>query len=333
MGNIQKQATHLESTISICLLAFLFLIAAGLFIKQFDTDMSRFGLGQVAAAKSETAFDLSSQAPVGFQTLSQTQNYNAENLYEKINGKAPLYTESGFWNLSTQRFINKTDQNLWMEVYLYDMANIKNAFSVFSVQRRAEADTASLFPLSFGYRTGNGLYFAHGQYYVEIVGSVESDELNKAVEEVARNMLSKLAVDGSHEIPELNLFPRDDIVAGSKKLYLRGAFGFEELTDTFAARYKIDGETITVFVSKRPDVKDAEELMAAYYDFLIENGAKDKEITSGFDNGKIVDFYGFTEIVFSNGEFVAGVHEAEEQGAALKAAVMLNDKLSEVTRK
>ncbi len=105
------------------------------------------------------------------------------------------------------------------------------------------------------------------------------------------------------------------------------------MTDTFVARYKIDGETITVFVSKRPDVRDAEKLMAGYYDFLIENGAKDKDITSGFDNCKIVDFYGFTEIVFSNSRFVAGVHEAEEQGAAVKAAVMLNDKLSEVAGK
>ena len=42
---------------------------------------------------------------------------------------------------------------------------------------------------------------------------------------------------------------------------------------------------------------------------------------------KIFDFYGVTEMVFAKGPFVIGVHEAENQAAAEKAAIMLADKL------
>ncbi len=140
MGSIKYRARRLEPVISICLLAILFLIGLGIFIKQFDYDMSRFGIGTAAAPKFEIPFELSSLVPAGFETLSKAEIYNPENLYEKINGKAPLYTESGFEKLSTQRFASISDQSLWMELFVYDMATVRNAFSVYSVQRRAEGE-------------------------------------------------------------------------------------------------------------------------------------------------------------------------------------------------
>ncbi len=44
MDSTPKRAKRLEYAISICLLAVLFLIAAGLFLKQSDFDMGRFGI-------------------------------------------------------------------------------------------------------------------------------------------------------------------------------------------------------------------------------------------------------------------------------------------------
>jgi hypothetical protein len=46
--------------------------------------------------------------------------------------------------------------------------------------------------------------------------------------------------------------------------------------------------------------------------------------------GKVVDFYGTTEIVFAVGPYVAGIHEAENQQAAEQLAERLFDKLEEV---
>jgi hypothetical protein len=100
VGSIKYRARRLESVISICLLAILFLIGLGIFIKQSDYDMSRFGIGTAAAPKFEIPFELSSLVPAGFETLSKTEVYHPENLYEKINGKAPLYIESGFEKLA-----------------------------------------------------------------------------------------------------------------------------------------------------------------------------------------------------------------------------------------
>ncbi|NIP51690.1 MAG: hypothetical protein GWN55_14455 [Phycisphaerae bacterium] len=322
MDSTSGRATKLESAIGICLLAILFLIAVTILIKQSDYDMGRFGI-EKAVDESITA-TLRSLAPAGFEMLSE-EVYHADNLFEKINGKAPLYIESGFEKLFTQRLINKENKDLWMELFIFDMASLKNAFSVYSVQRRPNVQF--LPDMQFGYRTADSPYFVHGKYYVEFIASSKSDELYKAIMEVAHNIQTNLPADKDEEIPELTLFPQDNLVTGSPKLYLASAFGFEGFTDIFTAQYKLGEEIITAFFSKRPDSKEAQLVAKSYYDFLLENGGELKTAINKTLEGKVFDFYDTTEIVSAAGPFVYGIHEAESQKSAEKIAITLLNKL------
>jgi len=215
-----------------------------------------------------------------------------------------------------------------MELYAYDMSTVKNAFSVYSVQRRAESEDFP--PLQLAYKTGNALYFVHGKYYIELVGSSKSDELFKAITEVAARIQTNLTIDHDSGIAELAIFPQENLVSDSFKLYLANAFGFEKLTDIFTARYRLGNETVTAFLSKRVDPRDAEAIAESYRNFLIENGAVTKNTTNKTIEGKVMDFYGTTEIVFTAGSFVAGIHEAENQQAAEKLAEILINRLNEI---
>ncbi len=328
MGSVQSRPRRLESAISICLVSILFLIGLGVFLKQFDYDISQFGMDIVTAPKFETPFDLSSLATTGFEALSEIEMYNPENLYEKIDGKAPFYTESGFEKLSTRRFASKDDESLGMELYLFDMGSAKNAFSVYSVQKRAGAEDLPAF--AFAYRTSNALFFVHGKYYIELVGFSESDELFKAMMEISRNLRGELNVDEDTRIAELDLFPRENIIPGSIKLYLASAFGFEGLTDTFTAKYQIDDETVTAFLSKRATSTEALKVFLEYHKFLLNNGGVDIPTTN--PQARLVDFYGTIEYVFAAGPFVAGIHEAKSQQLAEKLAVILVNKLDEAAK-
>jgi len=148
--------------------------------------------------------------------------------------------------------------------------------------------------------------------------------------EVARKIPTNLAVHDDTAIPEIDHLPQDNLVPGSMKLYLASAFGFEGLTDIFAAGYELNGETITAFLSKRSGPKDAEAVAESYRNFLIENGATASKATNKTLEGKVLDFYDTTEIIFTIGPFVVGIHEAENQQSAENLAVDLIDKLSEV---
>jgi hypothetical protein len=213
-----------------------------------------------------------------------------------------------------------------MELFVFDMATLKNAFSVYSVQRRPGVEI--LPDMQFGYRAADSPYFVHGKYYIEFIASSKSDELYKAIMEVAHNIKTNLQVDKDTDIPELTYFPQENLVTGSPKLYLASAFGFEGFTNIFTAQYKLDDETITAFFSKRPDSGNAQLVAKSYYDFLLENGGELKPAINKILEGKVIDFYDTTEIVSAAGPFVYGIHEAESQQSAEKIATTLLNKLS-----
>ena len=338
VGSTGRTNNRLESAISISIVVILLMIAVSLLARQSNTDISRFGITAANLQLTQNSPSVIEnnhliQPPSGFAKLSEAEVYTAENLYEKINGKAPLYTEAGFVKLYCQRFVNQNDTNLWMEIFLYDMGNLKNAFSVSSMQRRPDAKILPTFGQMYGYCTSNGLYFVYGPYYAEVVGSAESDQLVMAMLEMGTSIQKNPITAVDLKINELDLLPSENLVHGSIKLYLKNAFGFEGLSDIFTAQYKMDSLEITVFFSKRPDAKNAETIAERYRKFLTENSATVKQTTNELLQDNVFDFYGVTEIVFATGPFVVGVHEAENQEAAEKAVKIFADKLSSSTAK
>jgi len=213
-----------------------------------------------------------------------------------------------------------------MELFIFDMANIKNAFCVYSVQKRPGVDI--LPDMQFGYRTTDAPYFVHGKYYVEFIASSKSDELFKAMMETAQKIQAYLPIDVDIEIPELSFFPQENLVAGSYKLYLESAFGFQGFTDIFTAQYKFGDETITAFFSRKDSDAEATSSFESYHKFLIENGGEDAP--SNNPKVKFVDFYGTLEIVTVAGPFVFGIHEAENPLLASKGEKMILNKLREM---
>ncbi len=341
MASVPGRNKRLESLVSIVLLVILLIVGLGVVMRQSDVDMTRFGIGlDVSAPPAEpqepaspAVLDLDSLAPDGFKTVSTARTYGPENLYEKINGKAPLYTDSGFVSLSTQRFVSTADENLWMELFIYDMAAIRNAFSVYSLQKRL--DSQPLSAAQFAYATSSGVYLACGRYYVELIGSAESPGLLGAMKPIAERLHKILFDEKNERIAELDIFLPENRLAGSEKLYLASAFGFEGLKNTFVCQYETGGVEVTAFLGRGADPQTALAVAKDYCDFLIENDATPAEAageTIKNASGRVFDFYGTTEIVFAVGPFFAGIHEAEDKRTAEHLAETLIIRLTEVAK-
>lgn len=344
MASVPGRTKYLESAASIAVIFILLAVAGVILNRESRFDMTRFGIlgGETKTSESlpgdsqKTQIaeaSLASFATADLTPQGSTDAYNADNLYEKIDGKAPLYVESGFVQLRTQRFDAVKKPDISFELYLYDMANARNAFSVYSRQKRADATVLPDFP--FIYNTTNSVYLSYGKYYVELVGFAESQELIEMLRTFARKLAGTLTIDvNDAAIGELGFFPQQNLVAGSAKLHLKNAFGFDGLTDTFTAVCKIDNQTVTVFFGKYQSTDEARRVAQSYCDFLIANGAKDKnpagETLRQLKAG-IFDLYGTIEIVFATGPFVAGIHEADDTTIAEKAAEVLLNRLNEVT--
>jgi hypothetical protein len=322
MHLISGRARTLESAVGVLILLIMIATAVGIYIISQDYNMARFGI----ASQQESQGD--------FTSVGKAETYNNDNLYEKIDGKAPMYQEAGFVKLDTQRFAAKSNSEIGFELYTYDMNNAKNAFSVYSRQKRADAtDLSDLGASAFGYVAGNAICISLGKNYIEMIGSAESNELVDGMKTVAKDLSAKFKPTGKDKIAELGYFPLQGTVAGTWKLQIDNAFGFDGLTDTYSAQYKMGDKAVSIFLSRRKNADEAKTVAKNYYDFLITNGAKaltvDSEILKSA-GASVVDFYGSFEMVFSTGVFVGGVHEANDKQAAEKGAEVLIGRLKEI---
>lgn len=327
MANRPQAKGLAESAVGLLLLALLVVVAAGVLLKQSHYDRQIFDV-QRQPGDSQTSADPAGQVdlaailPAGFEPMTPPETYTPDTLYEKINGKAELYLNSGFVSLWCRRFVSTADETTWGEIFIYDMGSDTNAFAVYSAQKRADAQP--LQDLRFGYTTADAVFAAKGKYYIEVIGQPDAPDLLSAMRQATKSALSQVGAQQT-QIAELSLFPQENLVTDSFGLQITGAFGYQGLTNTFTAKYKFDGETVTIFLSRRADEQAAAKLAESYYQFLKMVGAKELSPGADFDipGGRIAELYDSVEVIFTDGPFVAGVHSAPSREAAAKAAKML----------
>ncbi len=252
--------------------------------------------------------------PDGLTPLSPPENYNSENLSDKINGKADLYLGAGFKSLEASRWGLVADETRWMERYLYDMGGHQNAFAVFSLQRRQEIQDIDLTPHS--YLSANGLFLVHGPFYMEIVAAEASSEIQSQMKALAQAFISSHPIE-TESLPVLELFPREDRLPHSRKLIADSAFGIQRLDWIYTAVYASGDAQATVFISKRQSAEEARELAEVSMAYWKEYGGEAVQAPEGRKGTQIVFILDNYEIAETKDDYIYGVHEATHLDFAL----------------
>lgn len=323
---------RIESGVSIAVLLLLVITGTLIFLKQFRYDTSVFPSGMTVSDSSvRTQLNIKPENALTFKgmiPMTPPENFNRDNLSEKINGKAELYLSAGFQSLSSRRFKKPDDPDSWLEVFIFDMGNISNAFAVYSVQKREGFITLDL--SKYSYKTENALYFVSGRHYVEITSSTVSGPLMDSMLSSSKDFI-KMTGAGGDRIPDIALFPAENLDQNSIILFPSNAFGFDRLSMVFAADYKTQKGKIKAFFLRRGNKEEAEEIAKSYSDFLSSLGGRKIKPDTGSGNMRIIEIMDAYELIFTNGSFLAGIHSADNLNEAKKLASALNIKLGENT--
>lgn len=319
-----------EIMIGLIILAVLALICMRIILKQYGFSSPVTAQSAPKAVETGTGPGSSTESaslislPENFSVMTPLEIFTPDTLYEKINGQADLYLGSGFFQLKCQRFVHPDSPDMWFEVFKYDMGTADHAFSVYSQQYRDDGQSLDWAP--FGYSVANALFFVHGQDYIEMRTNSTSHELMMVMHTVAKeyvenNALETVTIAGIGWFPEQGLNPKSITMVSSN------AFGFERLNRVYTARYLIDGKTVTAFISQRADDQEAAELAFAFGRFYSQFGGQ--ELTTGFPspNGKTIEIMDSIHIIFSEGIYLAGVHEAQDMDVARELASRLHTKI------
>jgi hypothetical protein len=161
---------------------------------------------------------------------------------------------------------------------------------------------------------------------VEAISSEPSEAMIEAMLSFSNTFLRKTRVD-EDAMEELDLFPEENLDRWSKKLLVSNAFGFDGLANVFTARYLLDGQDVTGFLSKCRSPEEAERIAAAYENFLLTLDGIERPFQGFVQDVALIEILGRHEVIFYSSNYVAGVHDAENKVIAEKLAGMIKVEL------
>ena len=279
--------------------------------------------GVVATAESAepaatSAGLLGNLAPDGWQRMGPVEQFDADNLYEKINGRAEQYLAYDVVGLTCISLAEAGGQ--FVDLFVYDMGQPLHAFGIYSVERAPEHEPVDIG--REGYRVAASYFFWKGPRYVQVLASDTGTELRQTAEQVARTLEGRLP-DSGEEIWGLSALPAENRQPHSIQYFKRDALSLDFLTNAYTAVYQQNGVEVTAFLARQESPEQARQTLDAYLAYLRDYGQIAAHRTIGAATLDIGDLGGFFDAVFQHGDIVGGVTMAEDRAAAEQVATAL----------
>ncbi len=259
----------------------------------------------------------------GWKLMGPVEQFNPEDLYVKINGRAEQYLAYDFVGLETATLISEQTPDLFIDIFIYDMGTNTNAFGIYSVER---SPGEKMEIGDEGYFTAGSLFFRKGRYYNQIITVVETPELRAIVEQIAA-WIDQAQTTSTTGMSVFDSFPEQYRVPDSMQYLKVDALGLSFLTDVYTVTYERDGIEIVSFLTKRPSEAEAKQIFNQYVDYIGKYGVTlpAREVDGiPFITG---DLGGFYDVVFRKGSYVGGVNFVEDRELAEETAQLLGNNL------
>ena len=204
----------------------------------------------------------------GIKPMGDTEFYNADNLYEKIDGRSPAYQSFNVQGLRCRSFSVIAAAGSFVDVYEYRFDSPVDAFGMFALERDSKGK-----PLDFasdGYSGEMGYFFRQGAVYVQIIASDMKPETLALTKSIAENRAKELPTD-DHGLAGRRKLPADGMIADSVSFVLENAQGQADFKEVFQAKYKFNGAELPFFIMvATPD--DAAKAWQSFQDFCGKFG-------------------------------------------------------------
>jgi hypothetical protein len=265
-----------------------------------------------ATPKSEVKKELLEIALPGLKPMSDTEFYNPDNLFEKIDGRAPAYQNYNVQQLRCRSFNVVAAAGSYVDVYEYRFDSPIDAFGMFALERDPKGQ-----PLDFapdGYSGEMGYFFRQGAVYVQVIASDVKAETLALTKAIAQNRAKELPVD-DHGLAGRRKLPAAGMIADSVAFVPENAQGQSDFKDVFQAKYKFDGAELPFFIMvATPD--DAAKAWKSFQDFCARFGKT--ENLPDVNGGKIfrAQVFGKWKVVYQREGELGGVFDAADESKA-----------------
>lgn len=264
---------------------------------------------------------------VGKSGSRHLETFNAENLYEKINGRAESFIQYDVRGMAYTFFHPAGDESNEVQVYIFEMGSPLKALGKYGSEK---PDGVEPQPIgNEGYSSAGSTLFYADRYYTQIVSTKDDETFATFARELARRIAALQKPEQAPASPGegpsppkatpealFALLPAEPKKAGAKYV-AQDVFGYSFLSDVFMADYQAGDSTWQAFLRPCPDAPAAQKVFEQYLEEAKTNEAEVKTVDAdGADRMVILQNFGLIDVVFLKGNAVGGVNGATEVGPA-----------------
>jgi hypothetical protein len=264
----------------------------------------------LAAPAASAPFPEPDCAVPGWTQRGEIRSFDAETLFDYMNGNSEGYFAYGFTLMKGVTCTNAAGDQLVVDVSA--MGDPDRAWGFFTANRDQRSPVERIG--SGGQVLPRRATFAKGLYYAEIAASPDKDH-----REALRSFVSALEarIPGEDRIPDVvSWFPREELEDGSIRMVPESVLGLRQLKNGFMAQYAAGRAFLAPEADAAAAAATMEKLRARFAGSAAVAGL-------GEDAFSAQDQYLGRLVVFRKGARVAGVSNAaaETEAAALAKAL------------
>ena len=224
--------------------------------------------------------------------------FNSDNLYERINGAAPLFFENNFREMTSITYTSGDD---YITIQVYRHATPEDAFGMYSSERSSDMEH---FDGIGGEAQGDvyGLFFFTESLYVKMMTNNESEGISAAMKKVAAGFAGKISSNNTY--PKIiNSFLKEGLIPYSQAYITRNYIGHEFLKSVYTVDYELSIKKFQAFVIDAESSENAKQILNDYFKFTKQ----DEPVVEG--NLLIKDRYNGSIPVVWKGRYLIGAFD------------------------
>ena len=268
--------------------------------------------------------------PEGWPIDGKPAIFDRDNLFERINGESELFLPYGFTELIAARFVNSNNPKKSIDLEIYKMGSLLDAFGIYANYRRKDDPAAKIG--AEGTISPSQLFFYQGRYLVKLQ-STGSDSPGETALMACAGAVSQKLPEKSGRPGELLAFQIQGVEQTSERYISSSLLGYDFFRRGLMADATRDGEQQELFLVPEDSSRSAVLAFEKYRDYLKSAG-KDFRVTEqqGSMALKGTDpLYGKI-FVEQSGRFIAGaVRFKDDRIAATLVGELLQNASGRVT--
>lgn len=265
---------------------------------------------------AQTPDELKSWLPPvdGWTVSGEVEVFNPDNLFDRINGAAPLFLENNFREMTSMEYKKGAD---YITIQAYRHATPEDAFGMYSSERSSDLEFLPVGGEAQGDRAN--LYFFAGNMYLKMWSNASGD-VSKELQAIGKVLAEKIDAGAGYP-PVIRLFPEQGQIPYSAAYITSNYIGHEFLRAVYTMKYEKDGQPFQLFVLDGGSSDGVKDVLTQYMAFTKQSD----ELKEG---GLLVkDRYNGDIPVLWKGRYLVGVYN--ENGDMIAGADVLLKELAE----